>query len=163
MPVNARRPPVAARRFGYIVAVAVTAAMLYIINVWPGWQEVPFFTHDTNQVLWFVNISLLVGIAVNLVYVAYDHPWLKSLGDLVTTAVGLVVLVRIWQVFPFDFGGYSIDWGLVARFVLVLAIVGSVVGIAVQFVSLTRRPLMGESAPEARPSGRAASSVQTRW
>jgi hypothetical protein len=42
----------------------------------------------------------------------------KSLGDLVTTGVSLAVLVRIWQVFPFDFAGWSVDWSWLVRLVL---------------------------------------------
>jgi hypothetical protein len=143
MPVNARRPPPAARRFGYLIAAAVTAAMLYLIDVWPGWQELPFLTDDTKQVLWLVNVSLVASISANVVYVAYDPAWLKSLGDLVTTGIGLTVLARLWQVFPFDFSGYSFNWDALARFVLVVAIVGSIIGILVQFVSLVRLAIDG--------------------
>jgi hypothetical protein len=39
MPANVRRPSIAARRFGYIVAAAVTVAIFNVINVWPGWRE----------------------------------------------------------------------------------------------------------------------------
>jgi hypothetical protein len=39
----------------------------------------------------------------------------KSLGELVTTGIGLAVLVRIWQVFPFDFAGWSVDWSWLVR------------------------------------------------
>jgi hypothetical protein len=110
MPANVRRPSIAARRFGYIVAAAVTVAIFNVINVWPGWREVPFLTDDTGQVLWLVNLSLFAGIAVNVAYLAYDPPWSKSLGDLVTTGIGLAVLAQVWQVFPFDFSGYSVNW-----------------------------------------------------
>jgi hypothetical protein len=143
MPVNVRRPSVSARRFGYILAATITAAMFYIINVWPGWHEVPFLTDDTGQVLWLVNASLVASIAANVVYAAYDPPWLKSLGDLVTTGIGLAVLVRVWQVFPFDFSSYSVNWGVLARFLLVVAIVGSIIGITVQVVSLIRLAIDG--------------------
>ena len=39
----------------------------------------PFLTSDTAQVLMLVNLCLAAGIAANLVYLAYDPPWLKSL------------------------------------------------------------------------------------
>ncbi|MBG0825186.1 hypothetical protein HS048_31330 [Planomonospora sp. ID91781] len=35
-------PVAAARRFGYSVAVIVDTVLLYMINVAPGWQAVPF-------------------------------------------------------------------------------------------------------------------------
>ena len=74
-------------------------------------------------------------MAVNLLYVAYDARWFVALGGLVTTGVGLVVLTRIWRVFPFAFGP-GFDWPLVMRVLLVLAIAGSAIALIVQPVQL---------------------------
>jgi hypothetical protein len=133
----ARRPPVAARRAGYAVAAALTAVFWFLLNVSPGWQIMPFLTDDTARIIPLLNLSLGVSIVVNLVYLVYDPPWWRSLGDLVTTSVGLAVLVRFWQVFPFAFTG-SIDWSLVARVTLFVAIAGSIVGIVVNLVAFLR-------------------------
>jgi len=46
------------------------------------------------------NLLLAAGIAANVVYLAYDPPWVRSLGDLVTTGIGLAAAIRIWHVFP---------------------------------------------------------------
>jgi len=133
-----RRPTVGTRRTGYVIAAALNAVLLYLVNVWPGWQAVPFLTEDTRQVLGLVNLSLAASIAVNLVYLAYDPRWVRSLGDLLTTSIGLAGIVRVWQVFPFDVDGYSVDWALVIRGVLVVAGVGAAIGILVQLVALIR-------------------------
>lgn len=137
-PAPSRRPPVAARRVGYLIAAGIHVALLYLVNVSPGWEAVPFLTEDTSQVLGLVNVSLVAGLVCNLIYVLANPAWLKSLGDLLTTGIGLVVLVRVWQVFPFNFGDSAVDWALVARVLLVVGIVGSAIGIVVQFVSLLR-------------------------
>jgi len=79
-----------------------------------------------------------VNLAANVVYLVRDPSWLKALGDMLTTTVGIVALLRIWQVFPFDFGGSSFDWTLVVRIVLGIAIVGSAIGIVAAFVSFVR-------------------------
>lgn len=141
-----RRPSVAVRRVGYAVAVAINAALLYVVNVWPGWQALPFLTEDTGQVLALVDLSLVVGVVANVVYLTYDAPWWKSLGDVVTTGVGMAVLVWVWQVFPFDFDGASFNWALLVRVVLVVALVGATIGIVAQVVSLLRRGV-GNPAP----------------
>ena len=65
--VPARRSRPAGRRVGYLIAVVVNAALLFVLNGQPGWQEVPFLTSATSQVLGLVNLSLAVGLAVNLV------------------------------------------------------------------------------------------------
>ena len=133
-----RRPGVATRRFGYVVAVLVNAAVLYLANIWPGWEAVPFLTADTRLVIGLVNASLVVNLAANLVYLVRDPPWLKAVGDLLTTSVGLVAMLRIWQVFPFDFAGSRFDWELLVRILLGVGIIGSVIGIIVAAVSLVK-------------------------
>lgn len=138
MGTNRRGPSVAARRFGYVLAAVITAAIWLVINEWPGWQELSFLTDETQDVLPLVNFSLIVSVAVNLIYAVRDPRWLKSLGDLVTTGIGLAVMVRLWQVFPFDFSGDSINWAVLARILLVMGIVGSCIGILVQIVTLAR-------------------------
>ena len=48
--------------------------------------------------------------------------------DLVTTLVGMVVLVRLTEVFPFAFGDTAIDWSTVMRVALIVGIVGTAIG-----------------------------------
>ncbi len=141
MPLNApaRRPSASARRAGYLAGIVIGAALLFVLNGEPGWQALPFLTSDTSLVLWLVNLSLAAGLAVNVVYLAYDPPWLRSLGDLVTAVIGLVTAVRVWQVFPFEFHGSAAAWSTVVRVLLIVVIVGSSIGILAHLVSLTRQ------------------------
>jgi len=136
-----RRPGMTARRVGYVIAVAVNVALLYLVNVWPGWSGIPFLTDETTAVLGIVNVSLAVGVVANLLYVAYDSPTLKALGDFVTTGIALGVLIRVWQVFPFDFDESAVNWHMVVRSVLVVALLGTIVGLVVQFLSVLRAVL----------------------
>lgn len=135
---TSRRPSVSARRAGYVTGALVGAAGLFVINIWPGWDAVPFLTAETTEVLWLVNVTLLVGIVANLIYLFYDAPWLTSLGGVVTTIIGLVAAIRITQVFPFDFGDWAFDATVLAWILLIIAIVGSAIGIVVQVVSFVR-------------------------
>ncbi|MET9310779.1 hypothetical protein ABZX12_03035 [Kribbella sp. NPDC003505] len=128
-----RRPSRASRRTGYVFAVVFNAVALYAIQVWPGWQQVPFLTSDTEQVLGWVSATLITGVAVNVVYLLTDPRWLKSLGDLIVTGVGLVAIIRVWQVFPFDFGD---PWVVLARIALAIGFFGSIAAIVVQLVVL---------------------------
>jgi hypothetical protein len=132
-----RRPSVAARRVGYVIAAMLTVGLWYIVNVEPGWRELSFLTDDTARVLALFNLSLAISVMVNVLYLAYDSPWVRALGDMATTGVGLAVLVRVWQVFPFAFTG-SFDWPLLVRVVLIVAIGGSIIGIVVSTVTLLR-------------------------
>jgi hypothetical protein len=136
--VVGKRPSVGARRAGYVIAVLLNAALLVLVNRWPGWEALPFLTTDTRLVIAVVNASVLVNLAANLVYLARDPRWLKALGDTLTTAVGLVAMVRIWQVFPFDFGDSSVDWTLLARVALGLGIAGAAIGVIVNAVGFVK-------------------------
>ena len=133
-----KRPAVGDRRVGCVVAVLVNAAVLYAVNVWPGWQALPFLTEDMQLVLGLVNASMLVSIVANMASFVADPRWLKALGDIVTTAVGIAALVRMWQVFPFDFSGSSFDWALVVRVAMGVAIGGSAIALVVAFVSFVK-------------------------
>ena len=129
------RKSVRARRFGYLVAVLVNAAMLYAVNRWPGWQEVPFLTADTALVIELVNATIVVNLVANLVYIARDPRWLKAIGDVATTAVGLATMIRIWKVFPLDVSDRA---ELLIRALLVVGIVGSAIGIVAAILRFGR-------------------------
>jgi hypothetical protein len=127
-----------------MIGAVINACLLYAVHVWPGWEAVPFLTEDMTQVLGLVSATIVVGIAANLVYAISDPVWVRSLGDLVTTSVGLAAAISLWQVFPFDFSTYSFDWALVTRTVLVVAIVGSAIGILVAAGRLVRFAVVHE-------------------
>jgi len=130
-----RRPSLGTRRVGYVVSVLVNAILLFLVNVSPGWEILPFLTPDFALVLGLVSLSLAAGIAVNLLFLAADPPWVVSLGNLTTTGVGLAAMIRLWQVFPLDLPA---GWTTVARVLLVVGIVGSVIGLVVNAVTLVR-------------------------
>jgi hypothetical protein len=136
--VTSERRGVGARRFGYIVGALVNAALLYLANIWPGWEAVPFLTAETLLVMTIVNASIVSNVVANVVYLVWDAPWLQALGSIVTTAIGLLALVRIWEVFPFDFNGSTVDWPLVVRILLVVSIIGSIIAIIVAFVKFVK-------------------------
>ena len=131
-----QRPSAAARRFGYGVAIVLNAAVLAAVNVWPGWQIIPFLTADMVMVLPWMNASIIAGVVANTVYLVDDRPRLRALGNVVTTLIGAIGLVRMWQVFPFDFGDAGFDWALVMRVLLALGLIGSVIAIVASIVTL---------------------------
>jgi hypothetical protein len=72
------------------------------------------------------------------VYLVRDPDWLRAAGDLLGLSVGVVAMLRIWEVFPFAFGAGPVDWALVVRVLLVLGITGSGIGILVAVVRLVK-------------------------
>jgi hypothetical protein len=132
-----KRPSVASRRAGYVAGALINAVLLWLIHVWPGWDAVPFLTADFETVLWLINLSLVVTIALNLLYLIRDPRWLTAAGAVVTTAIGLTAAIRMLQVFPFDLGDSGF-WPVVFRVLLWVAIVGAIIGLIANVVALVR-------------------------
>ncbi|TQJ33513.1 hypothetical protein [Arthrobacter sp. SLBN-122] len=126
------------RPSGNFGSAIVNALLLYGINIWPGWQVLPFLTADMARVLDLINASLIAGIIVNLVCVVIRARALLALGNIVVMGFGVAALLRLWEVFPFDFGDGWSGWPVVVRVLLVLGIVGSVIGAVVEVVNLFR-------------------------
>ncbi len=122
-------------RAGHVVGVLVNLVILFLVNIRPGWEAVPFLTEQTTLVLGLVNLSLWVGVAAEASYVVTPSRAWRALGDVATTGVGLAALVRIWQVFPFDLGSF---WETVVRVGLVVGIAGSLIGIVAALSRLIR-------------------------
>lgn len=139
-------------RTGYVVAAAVNAVLLYLINGRPGWAALPFLTSDMNDVVTWINVSLVVGVVANLLYSVWPQPGFVSAGSLVTVGFGLAVLFRLWQIFPFELGS---AWTVTVRVLLLLGIVGSLIAVPVQIVSLIRAVRSTSS----RATGNAGSTV----
>jgi hypothetical protein len=127
--------PATGRRVGYVAGGLANAVLLWLIHVWPGWDVVPFLTKDMTQVLGWIDAALIAGIAVNAVHLVRDPGWLTPAGTLVTTAFGLAAVARLLQVFPFDL---SPGWATAVRVLLVVAVVGSAIGLLAALVSLLR-------------------------
>ncbi len=104
-----------ARRAGYTVAVLINIAFLWPVNIWPGWEVAPSLTAGTATVISAVNACMWTNLVVNVVYVIDDNTWIKFFGTLGSNVVGIFTMLRIWDVFPFDFGDTTVDWALVAR------------------------------------------------
>jgi hypothetical protein len=120
------------------VSIAINGVLLYLLDAHPGWQSMSFLTPATAQVIGLVNLMLWAGIVANGVYFIADPPPLRAVGDLVTLTIGLVTTVRVWEVFPFAFHGSVAFVDLIARVVLIIAIVGACIGILYSLVTLIR-------------------------
>lgn len=130
------RPGAAGRRVGYVVAIVVNAVLLWIAHQLLDWGWPRFLTDAFDDLLGLVTVSFVANMLVYAVYLVRDHGRVRALGEMVTAAFALVVSLRTWDVFPFDFSGYATNWSWVPRTFLVIAIVGSAIGLLVHGVRL---------------------------
>jgi hypothetical protein len=146
------RPGSAGRRVGYGAAALVNLALVLLVNGTPGWRVLPFLTADTVRVLPLVNLALVVGMLVNLLNAASGHRWARAAGGFVSSTVAVMMLSRIWDVFPFALAVSVVDWPQIARVAIGLGIVACVLSMVVQTVVLVRIVLAdGTDARYSRP------------
>lgn len=127
-----------ARRLGYSIAIAVNAAMIYVVSNLQEWETLPFLTADFDRLLPLLVLSFVAGIVVNVFYLWDDAAHIKSTGQIVTGVIGLLVASRTWTIFPFDFSTDEFNWETAARVILIVSMVGLVLGILVESVRLVR-------------------------
>jgi hypothetical protein len=131
------------RRVGYVVAIVVNVLGLYIAHHLLDWGWPAFLTEQYSQLLPIITLSITATILANVAFLICDAGWLRSFGHAVTAAIGFVVALRTYQIFPFDFSGYTHDWSGLARVLLVLAMLGAAIGCLVetiQFLTSALRP-----------------------
>jgi hypothetical protein len=141
------------RRAGYVAAIVVNLVLLFVANNLLAWDLVPFLTDDFTRVLWLISISLLATIVVNLAYLWYDPAWFKSLCQIGLGGISMLVAIRTYQVFPFDFSAYQFDWERLARFVIVLSMVAIGIGVVVEAVKLVRSLVLPVPSPSTAERG----------
>ena len=124
--------------FGYVVAIAINIAMLVIANNILEWGWLPFLTTGFAQVLPLIDLSLLATIAVNATYLAHDPPWFKSVCQVGLGGISLAVALRMYQVFPFDFSSSQFNWEPLARFVILLTVIATLIAMISELVKLVR-------------------------
>jgi hypothetical protein len=134
------------RNLGYTISILINVFFLWVVNNLVEW-DISWITDDFSKVVWIFNLSLGATIAANVLYLFFDPPWFKSLGQIVTVAISVAVAVRLWQVFPVSFTG-DFPWAGLFRVALVVGIVGGSIGIVVELVKLARIAA-GVSQPEA--------------
>lgn len=130
------RPSRPARRGGYLVAAVVNLVLVWLVNQFLDWGWPPFLTGEFDDLLPILDVSLVAGALLNLVWIAADPPWLRHIGQIGLNVISLIVAVRTWQVFPFDFSDYSSVWETVARVALVVGIVGLVIATIFEVAAL---------------------------
>jgi hypothetical protein len=130
--------------FGYLVSAAINGVLLWAVNRLPVWK--PFFLLESyGDALWALNMSFIVQVALNVVLVFFHPLFFHYLANTIFSLVSIVSLSVLLQVFPVDFSARVGQWAnTLFRVVLIVGLVGSSVGGAVNFVrflrTLFRRP-----------------------
>lgn len=128
----------AGRRFGYGVAIVVQLLLLWVVQNLTEWELLPFLTTEFDEVVPLISFFLLFAIVANAAYLVFDDFTLHAIGEIGVNVFSAYVSWQILQAFPFDFSMYEFDWAIVARVILILAIVGAGIGAIVEAGRLIR-------------------------
>ena len=140
---------VAARRFGHAVAIGINLLILLIVNNLLDFGWFPWLTEDFEELLPLINVAIAVNIGLSLIYMFTADKRVRTGGQILANVLALYVLVRTWQVFPFDFTGYdfefdiadfTVTWDTIARIAIGLGVFGTSIAIITEFVSFFREP-----------------------
>jgi len=124
------------RRAGYVIAALIDAVLLWVTHHLLEWGWPSFLTSEFDEILPIISASFIVGILFNVVLVAHDPPWLKTLGDVVGAVIAFIASWRTFAVFPFDFSDWGTDWSWLVRAILVVAMVSTAIAATVGTVRL---------------------------
>lgn len=125
-------------QIGYGIAIGMSLVLIYVVANIEEWDLLPFLTEGFGEVAPWITFSLIAGALAYLVYILYDSQALRWTGEIVTNVITIVVTWKVFTVFPFDFTAYEFPWDVLARFVMVAAIVGASIGVAVNIAKLVR-------------------------
>jgi hypothetical protein len=121
------------RKGEYIAAIIFGLIFWYIVNNLLNWN-IYFITNALNEVLWIINLSIIVTIIGNAFLIAYDPDWFRHIIKIIINIITLISTYFVYIVFPFNFYNSFINWGL--AILLILAMIGIVIAILVEFYLL---------------------------
>lgn len=115
--------------------------------------RLPFLTNTYFMWLPILVTALIISIAANIILIIYDRFWLRNIVQVILSIIGVVVVVNLLTIFPFDFSVipnatavYAVPVTL--RIVLIIIAVGMGVGALVQFIKLIINIIRGSELAE---------------
>ena len=122
----------------YIVAIIFNLILLFVFNNLLNWH-VYFITSTFNEVLWIINLSIVVTIIGNFFMLLYRPDWFRHVTKIFLNIVAFAAVYIVYKVFPFNFNNAFLNWGLSA--LLILAMIGIVIAIIVEiYLLITKKP-----------------------
>jgi len=92
----------AGKKFGYVAAMIVNAALIYVFNNLLNWN-ISYLLPTFQGCLWAIQLSLSVTIFVNFIYIFYDTAWFHHLMQAVENVFSWISIYFIYTIFPFEF------------------------------------------------------------
>ncbi|WP_424355798.1 hypothetical protein [Methanobacterium sp. MBAC-LM] len=103
----------------YIGAIVVNIILLYIFNNLLNWQ-VYFITNALNEILWIINIAIIVTIIGNIMFLIFNPEWFRHIIKIIMNIFAFTAVYSIYSVFPFNFSSFLIDWSVTIALIFIM-------------------------------------------
>jgi len=123
-----------------IGSIICNLIFLYIVNKVPDW-DLPFINERYDTVLWVLNLNIFANLVGYALIFFLNFRWLWFLVRATLDAVGLLMLLVLYFLYPFDFSGIS-GWSWLDTVLPILFIIGMVasgIGLVVNLFKLIFR------------------------
>ena len=122
----------------YFVAIIFNLIFLYIVNNLLNWH-IYFVTNAFNEVLWIINLSIIVAIIGNALLLLYSPERLRHSVKIILNIISFIAVYIVWKVFPFNFYNSFYNWGF--NILLILAMIGITIATIVEiYLLVTGKP-----------------------
>lgn len=116
-----------ARRGEQVWAIIWNLVFLWILHKIPEWQP-GFLTDSFGAVAGILVVNAWVQIGGNLLMLVFPLRGLRYLATIVTEACGLVVILTLYYIFPFDFTHFHglgwLNWLLPILLIISMVVTG---------------------------------------
>jgi hypothetical protein len=120
-----------ARKIGYIFAIVFMILAIYVLRHLREWG-VTWLNEDFEKCLFYIELSIYVSIAAQVLFILYDNRWFKHLIQGITNVFGALSTIMIYVIFPFNFG--DAHWVKWLKIGLLIVFVITVISIIVEIV-----------------------------
>jgi hypothetical protein len=121
----------AARKIGYIFAIAFLLVFLYLVRHLDNWK-IPWLTEEFDKCLFYIELSIYASILVQALLILYDNAWFKHLMQALGNVFGALSIIMLYVIYPFDFGNAS--WEKWVKIGLLVLFIVTVISIIVELV-----------------------------
>jgi hypothetical protein len=108
--------------YEYLFTSIINLILLYIANNILYWN-LSFISSSFSEVLFAVNLSLIVKIVGNISFIFYHPPWFKHATKVIINITALLAAYMFYVVFPFIISQNFIVVGL--KIIIILAIIAT--------------------------------------
>jgi hypothetical protein len=119
------------RRVGYIASILFMILFIYILRHLRQWG-VNFLTSDFEKCLYYIELSIYISIAAQVLFIFYDNSWFRHILKGLSNIASAVATIMVYVIYPFNF--HDAAWNKWIRVGILILFILSVISILVELI-----------------------------